>query len=180
VGDGTQERTPRADPRVRREFGAEYLEGENPWGLALRHRASLRDPERARSKDAKTLVKNGCKLVAEGANMPTTPEAIKVFHEGEVLFGPAKAANAGGVAVSGSRDEPELAAHLVVAQEVDEKLQNIMRDIHDKCVEYGAEGQVGELREGREHRGLQEGRRRDDRPGRCLMNRPGLRGAPRH
>ena len=122
------------------EFGADYREGANPWDIECDIALPCATQNELDEKDAKSLVKNGCMLVAEGANMPTTPDAFKVLNEGEVLFGPAKAANAGGVAVSGLEMSQNSLRLSWSREEVDEKLQNIMRDIHHKCVEFGAEG----------------------------------------
>lgn len=121
------------------KFDAEYLEGENPWGIACDIALPCATQNELGEGDAKTLVKNGCTLVAEGANMPTTPGAFKVLQEKDVLFGPAKAANAGGVAVSGLEMSQNSLRLSWSREEVDEKLQGIMRDIHGKCVEFGKE-----------------------------------------
>ena len=89
--------------------------------------------------DAKTLVENGCKCVAEGANMPTEPAGIDVFHGAKLLFGPGKAANAGGVATS-SLEMSQNAMHLSwPREEVDARLKSIMEAIHKACVEHGTE-----------------------------------------
>jgi len=92
--------------------------------------------------DAETLVKNGVIAVVEGANMPTTPAAYEVLHANKVLFGPAKAANAGGVAVSGLEQSQNSLRISWTRGEVDAKLQNIMHDIHCQCVQYGTEGDI--------------------------------------
>ncbi len=122
------------------KFGAEYKEGERPWGIPCDIALPCATQNELDEDDAKTLVQNGCKVVAEGANMPTTPEAFAVLNKGEVLFGPAKAANAGGVAVSGLEMSQNSLRLSWRREEVDERLQNIMRDIHNQCVEYGREG----------------------------------------
>ena len=92
--------------------------------------------------DAKNLIDNGCKAVAEGANMPTTPEAVEVFHGNGVLFGPGKAANAGGVAVSGLEMSQNSSFENWSREEVDSKLHNIMISIHNQCQEHGANNYV--------------------------------------
>ena len=90
--------------------------------------------------DAKTLVKNGCLCISEGANMPTTPEGTDVFREARVLYGPGKAANAGGVATSGL-EMAQNASHMRwTREEVDNRLHIIMRSIHEDCVKYGKQG----------------------------------------
>ena len=88
-------------------------------------------------KDAKNLVDNGCKAVAEGANMPTTPKAVEIFHNKHVMFGPGKAANAGGVAVSGLEMSQNSMRINWSREEVDQKLHQIMKNIHKSCVQYG-------------------------------------------
>ncbi len=90
--------------------------------------------------DAKTLVKNGCKCVAEGANMPSTPEAIEVFQNARILYGPGKAANAGGVATSGLEMSQNSQRLSWTREEVDQRLHGIMVAIHQQCVKYGKEG----------------------------------------
>jgi len=87
--------------------------------------------------DAKTLIKNGVKAVSEGANMPTTLEGVHAFIDAGVRFAPAKAANAGGVAVSGLEQSQNALRLSWSREEVDERLKTIMADIHQKCVEYG-------------------------------------------
>jgi glutamate dehydrogenase/leucine dehydrogenase len=89
------------------------------------------------AEDAKTLVKNGVKCVAEGANMPTEPGGVEVFLAAKVLFGPGKAANAGGVATSGLEMSQNSQRMNWSREEVDRRLRDIMRDIHRTCVQYG-------------------------------------------
>ncbi len=122
------------------KFGGDYREGTNPWDIACDIALPCATQNELVQEDAKTLVKNGCKAVAEGANMPTTPDAYAVLQKSDVLFGPAKAANAGGVAVSGLEMSQNSLRVSWSREEVDERLQNIMRDIHNKCVEFGREG----------------------------------------
>ena len=90
--------------------------------------------------DAENLVKNGCIAVAEGANMPSDADAIQVFLDNKILFAPGKAANAGGVAVSGLEMSQNSLRLSWSQKEVDEKLLNIMKNIHSKCVEFGKDG----------------------------------------
>ena len=90
-------------------------------------------------EDARMLVKNGVKVVCEGANMPCTPEAVAVFHENKIPFGPGKAANAGGVATSGLEMSQNGMKLMWSAEEVEERLRQIMVNIHANCVKYGTE-----------------------------------------
>ena len=90
-------------------------------------------------EDAKTLVANGVIAISEGANMPTTPEAIKVFQDAKILYAPGKASNAGGVAVSGLEMTQNSERLNWSREEVDSKLHSIMDDIHENCVKYGTE-----------------------------------------
>jgi len=119
------------------KFGVKYFEGKKPWSV----KGELAFPSATQNEilveDAKELVKNGCIAVGEGANMPTTNDAIEIFKEADVLFAPAKAANAGGVAVSGLEMAQNSLRLSWDEKEVDEKLQIIMKKIHQKCVNYG-------------------------------------------
>ena len=90
-------------------------------------------------QDAEKLIANGCLCVAEGANMPSTPEAIHAFHEAKILFAPGKASNAGGVATSGLEMSQNSLRISWTREEVDERLKAIMSDIHDSCIAYGKE-----------------------------------------
>lgn len=119
-------------------FGCEYREGQRPWGIACDAALPCATQNELNADDARTLVSNGCKLVSEGANMPSTLDAVHVFREAGTLFGPGKAANAGGVAVSGLEQAQNSQRLHWTREEVDERLQVIMRDIHRKCVEHGA------------------------------------------
>ncbi|MCF7870070.1 MAG: glutamate dehydrogenase, partial [Candidatus Omnitrophica bacterium] len=91
--------------------------------------------------DAKKLVDNGCFCVSEGANMPSTPKAVKIFLSKKILYGPGKAANAGGVAVSGLEMSQNSQRFAWTREEVDTKLQQIMVDIHQSCIRYGKDKQ---------------------------------------
>ncbi|WP_034920144.1 NADP-specific glutamate dehydrogenase [Gillisia sp. CAL575] len=121
--------------------GAKYFEGKTPWGTKCDIALPCATQNELHEEDAKLLVKNGCKLVGEGANMPTTPEAIEVFQKAKILFSPGKASNAGGVATSGLEMSQNSMRYNWTAEEVDQKLHGIMKDIHDACVEYGSDGQ---------------------------------------
>ncbi|AWH73623.1 NADP-specific glutamate dehydrogenase [Dokdonia sp. Dokd-P16] len=116
---------------------AEYHEGKRPWGTKVDVALPCATQNELDGDEAKTLVDNGCICVAEGANMPCTPEAIEVFHKAKILFSPGKASNAGGVATSGLEMSQNSLRYNWTAEEVDEKLHNIMLDIHEACVTYG-------------------------------------------
>ncbi|MEO0092381.1 MAG: NADP-specific glutamate dehydrogenase [candidate division WOR-3 bacterium] len=122
------------------KYGCKYLPGKRPWGIKCDVAFPSATQNEIDGNDAKELVKNGCICVAEGANMPSTPEAIDVFLNAKILFGPGKAANAGGVSVSGL-EMSQNSLHLSwTREEVDKRLQEIMKAIHEQCVEYGKEG----------------------------------------
>ena len=91
-------------------------------------------------EEGQTLVNNGCICVAEGANMPSTPEAIEAFHNAQILFAPGKASNAGGVATSGLEMSQNSLRMSWTREEVDEKLHNIMVKIHESCMKFGKDG----------------------------------------
>ena len=121
------------------KYGCKYVEGARPWG----EKADIALPSATQNElngdDAKTLVANGVIAVSEGANMPSTPEAIKVFQDAKILYAPGKAANAGGVSVSGLEMTQNSIKLSWSAEEVDEKLKSIMKNIHEACVQYGTE-----------------------------------------
>ncbi|MDH4240872.1 MAG: NADP-specific glutamate dehydrogenase [Phycisphaerae bacterium] len=128
------------------KFGVEYLEGKRPWGIKCDCAFPSATQNEIDVEDAKTLLKNGCTLVAEGANMPSTPEAINQYITNKVLYGPAKAANAGGVATSGLEMSQNSARLSWTREEVDERLHNIMIAIHNQSYEAAEEyGQPGNL-----------------------------------
>jgi len=118
---------------------AEFHEGKTPWDVKCEMALPCATQNELDGNDAKTLLKNGCICVAEGANMPSTPEAIHAFHDAKILFAPGKASNAGGVATSGLEMSQNSLRISWTREEVDERLQKIMKDIHDSCVEYGQE-----------------------------------------
>ena len=129
-----------------KKFGVEYLEGKRPWGIKCDCAFPSATQNEISGDDAKTLLKNGCYVVAEGANMPSTPEAVEQFIAKKILFGPAKAANAGGVAVSGLEMSQNSLRLPWTREEVDERLHNIMIAIHKQCYEAAEEyGQPGNL-----------------------------------
>lgn len=120
--------------------GAVYYEGLRPWSVPCDVAFPSATQNEIGVEDAKTLVKDGCKAVIEGANMPTVPEGVDVFLQAKILFGPGKAANAGGVATSGL-EMAQNAMHLAwPREEVDQRLHKIMIAIHRTCAEYGKEG----------------------------------------
>jgi len=119
---------------------ASYTEGARPWGVKCDVALPCATQNELNAEEAQTLVANGCICVAEGANMPTTPEAIEVFHNAKILFSPGKASNAGGVATSGLEMSQNSLRLSWTRQEVDEKLHTIMNDIHAACVQYGKDG----------------------------------------
>ena len=121
------------------KYGVEYHEGQRPWGVKCDIAFPSATQNEIDEEDAKTLVNNGCFVVSEGANMPSTPAAIEVYLKNKILYGPAKAANAGGVAVSGLEMSQNSIRLSWTREEVDQKLQQIMKDIHDTCVKYGRE-----------------------------------------
>ncbi|PAA07204.1 NADP-specific glutamate dehydrogenase [Pseudomonas fragi] len=121
------------------QFGVEFLAGQHPWSLACDIALPCATQNELDAEAARTLLKNGCVCVAEGANMPTTLEAVDLFIEAGILFAPGKASNAGGVAVSGLEMSQNAMRLLWTAGEVDSKLHNIMQSIHHACVHYGEE-----------------------------------------
>ena len=120
-------------------FGCEYFDGKRPWGIKCDVALPCATQNEINDSDANVLVKNGVVAISEGANMPSNPEAINIFQSSKVLFGPGKAANAGGVAVSGLEMSQNSMRIKWKRDEVDKKLFNIMQSIHSSCVEYGNE-----------------------------------------
>jgi glutamate dehydrogenase (NADP+) len=119
------------------EFGAEFHEGKRPWEVKCDVALPCATQNELNGDDAKKLVANGCISVCEGANMPSTPEAIEVFTEHKILFAPGKASNAGGVATSGLEMSQNSMKLSWTAEEVDKKLHDIMKSIHAACVKHG-------------------------------------------
>jgi glutamate dehydrogenase (NADP+) len=126
------------------KFKATYLPGERPWSVACDCAFPSATQNEITGEDAKALLKNGCKLVSEGANMPSTPEAIALYLQAKTLYGPGKAANAGGVATSGLEMTQNSMRLGWSREEVDQRLHRIMVDIHRNCsqtaAEYGVPG----------------------------------------
>jgi len=122
------------------KYGVEFHAQEKPWGVPCDIAFPSATQNEIDEEAAKTLIKNGVRAVGEGANMPTTLEGIDAFIEAKVLFGPGKAANAGGVAVSGLEMAQNSARIEWTPTEVDSRLRGIMESIHAKCVQYGKDG----------------------------------------
>ena len=120
-------------------FGLEFLAGQRPWGLECDIALPCATQNELRLADARTLIKNGCICIAEGANMPCTLDAVDLFVEQGILYAPGKASNAGGVAVSGLEMSQNAMRLLWTDGEVDAKLHSVMQHIHAACVHYGTE-----------------------------------------
>ena len=121
------------------KYGCKYVAGGRPWGEKCDIVMPSATQNELNGEDAKTLVANGCIAVSEGANMPSTPEAITVFLENKLLYAPGKAANAGGVATSGLEMCQNAQKISWTREEVDAKLKEIMKSIHSQCVKYGSQ-----------------------------------------
>jgi len=115
-----------------------YLAGERPWSVPCYMAFPSATQNELDADDARQLIDNGCTVVSEGANMPSTPEAVDLFHQAKMLYGPGKAANAGGVAVSGLEMTQNAGCMRRGRDQVDDALQSIMRSIHANCVRYGS------------------------------------------
>ncbi|MEG1574199.1 MAG: glutamate dehydrogenase, partial [Bacteroidales bacterium] len=119
------------------KYGCKYVEGGRPWN----EKCDIAMPSATQNEldgdDARTLIKSGCFAVSEGANMPSTPEAVTEFLNAKILYAPGKAANAGGVSVSGLEMTQNSIKLSWSKEEVDEKLKSIMKDIHSQCIRYG-------------------------------------------
>ena len=118
---------------------AQYFEGQRPWNIKCDIAMPCATQNELNEEEAKMLIANGCMCVAEGANMPTTPEAIEVFQNAKILYSPGKASNAGGVATSGLEMTQNSMRLRWTPEEVDNHLKQIMTDIHEACVKYGTE-----------------------------------------
>ncbi len=119
------------------EFKCEYFEGKKPWIVPCDVALPCATQNELNEEDARTLAANGCKLVAEGANMPSTAEAVLVFQDNGILYAPGKASNAGGVAASGLEMTQNSIRLYWTREEVESRLQLIMKNIHEQCVRYG-------------------------------------------
>jgi glutamate dehydrogenase (NADP+) len=127
-----------------RKESAEYYDDKSIWNLECDIALPCATQNELQKEDAKTLIENGCEIVAEGANMPATTEAIELFRDSDILFGPGKAANAGGVAVSALEMHQNASLNALTFEETDKQLQGIMGKIHTTCrntaEEYGTPG----------------------------------------
>ena len=119
------------------EYGIQFLKNMKPWGLSCDIAFPCATQNEIQLEDAKTLVKNGCKMVCEAANMPTTPDAVEVIRAAGLLYAPAKAANAGGVAVSALEMSQNALGYFFTRNEIDTELKSIMHRVHKQCLQYG-------------------------------------------
>ena len=119
------------------KYGVEYFEGKRPWSIKCDVAMPNATQNEINEEEAKTLISNGCICVSEGANMPSTIEAVGVFLKEGILYGPGKAANAGGVATSGLEMTQNSMRLPWSREEVDTRLHTIMKNIHQTCVTYG-------------------------------------------
>lgn len=118
-------------------FKCEFVADARPWSVPCDLAFPCATQNELNEQDAERLIKNGCRAIAEGANMPTTPGAVELINDAELLFAPAKAANAGGVAVSGLEMSQNSQRYAWTSEEVDAKLKTIMANIHEQCLAYG-------------------------------------------
>jgi len=123
-----------------KEFNCKYFDNQRPWNIKCDIAFPSATQNEIDANDAKALVKNGCIAIGEGANMPSPPEAIKVFQKAKILYAPGKASNAGGVATSGLEMSQNSMRLSWSREEVDNKLHDIMVAIHEQCAKYGKEG----------------------------------------
>ncbi|MCB0395504.1 MAG: NADP-specific glutamate dehydrogenase [Flavobacteriales bacterium] len=121
------------------KFGAKFIAGKRPWEVKCDIALPCATQNELNGEDAQKLISNGCIAVSEGANMPSTPEAVEVFLNNKIMFGPGKAANAGGVATSGLEMSQNSLRLSWTREEVDDKLKGIMTSIHQMCLKYGRE-----------------------------------------
>lgn len=133
------EKRARISEYVEKYPSATFVKGEKPWSVNCDVALPCATQNELDGESAKALLEHGCICVAEGANMPSTPEAIHEFHEAKILFAPGKASNAGGVATSGLEMSQNSLRISWTREEVDERLKGIMSDIHDSCIEFGKE-----------------------------------------
>jgi len=122
------------------KYGCKFVEGKRPWHESCDIALPCAVQNEVSGAEAETLIKNGCICVAEGANMPSTPEAIEAYMKAKILFGPGKAANAGGVATSGLEMSQNSMRLSWGREEVDKRLHEIMINIHENCVKHGKKG----------------------------------------
>ena len=125
---------------VKKYPNAKFVEGKRPWEVKCDIALPCATQNELNEDEAKALIANGCVCVSEGANMPSTPEAIEVFLKAKILFAPGKASNAGGVATSGLEMSQNSLRLSWTSEEVDQRLKSIMANIHESCVKYGSDG----------------------------------------
>ncbi|RZJ68092.1 MAG: NADP-specific glutamate dehydrogenase [Flavobacterium sp.] len=135
------ERRERISEYTKKYPNAKFVEGKRPWEVKCDVALPCATQNELNGEEAKMLVSNGCIAVAEGANMPSTPEAVTEFQNAKILFAPGKASNAGGVATSGLEMSQNSLRLSWTREEVDERLKNIMLNIHSSCVQYGKDGE---------------------------------------
>lgn len=121
------------------KYGCDFFPSERPWGIKCDIALPSATQNEINGEEAKTLVRNGCICVSEGANMPSTPEAVDVYLNAKILYGPGKAANAGGVATSGLEMSQNSLRLSWTREEVDQRLHQIMVNIHETCKKYGTQ-----------------------------------------
>ena len=121
------------------KFGCEYMDGQRPWSVKCDIAMPNATQNELDGNDARMLLSNGCMCISEGANMPSTPEAVTLFQNAKILYAPGKASNAGGVATSGLEMTQNSMRLPWGREEVDERLHSIMRNIHATCVKYGTD-----------------------------------------
>ncbi len=148
------------------KFKAQYFDNVSVWDVIREQgiKVDVAFPSATQNeidaKNAEALVKNGCICVSEGANMPSTPEAVKIFQDNNVLYGPGKAANAGGVATSGLEMSQNSMRYSWTREEVDNRLQLIMKSIHTSCIQASeAYGKKGDYVRRRQHRRFRQSRK---------------------
>ena len=139
VMDLKNNRRGRISEYVKKYPKASFHKGETPWSVPCGVALPCATQNELNGDDARQLIKNGCICVAEGANMPSTPDAVHIFHDARMLFAPGKASNAGGVATSGLEMSQNSLRISWTREEVDQRLKGIMSDIHDSCIQYGKE-----------------------------------------
>ena len=130
----------RINEYVEKYPNAKFFSGERPWSVKCEIALPCATQNELNGEEAKTLLANGCYVISEGANMPSTPEAVHAFQAAKILYAPGKASNAGGVATSGLEMSQNSLRINWTRKEVDERLKGIMSDIHDSCIEYGKDG----------------------------------------
>jgi glutamate dehydrogenase/leucine dehydrogenase len=140
VMDLKNNRRGRIKEYAKKYTSATYLEGERPWSVNCDVALPCATENEIDGEAAKTLIDNGCFCIGEGANMPSNPDAVNAYLDAGILYGPGKAANAGGVAVSGLEMSQNAMRLSWTRKEVDDRLHTIMKDIHSTCVEHGTDG----------------------------------------